>query len=75
MPKKSRVRTPMDSEHVKGTGTLHKSARQYFCLIFWSVSKKISSNKSVLAVDEILRLCVNILAPDDKYSILVKPNF
>ena len=75
MQKQPRVRTLMDSEHVKGSGTLHKSGRQYFCLIFWSVWKRISSNKSVLVVDEILRLCVNILAPDDKYSLLVKPSF
>ena len=34
MPKKPSVRTFMDSEHVKGSETLHKSARQYFYHIF-----------------------------------------
>ena len=34
MPKKPGVRTLIDSEHVKGSETLHKSARQYFCHIF-----------------------------------------
>ena len=34
MPKKSRVRTLMDGQHVKRTERLLKSARQYFCYIF-----------------------------------------
>ena len=72
MPKKPRVRTLMDSQHVKGSETLHESARQYFCHIFWSLWKKISSKNSVLVVSEILRLFVNILTPDEKYSLSVK---
>ena len=72
MPKKPRVRTLMDSEDVKGSGTLHKSAQQYFCLIFWEVWKKIGSKKPVLVVYEILRLCVNILTPNERRSLSVK---
>ena len=72
MPKKPRARTLMDSEHVKGSQTLLKSARQYFCHIFWWLGKGISSENFVLAVSEILRLFVNILTPDDKYSLSVK---
>ena len=75
MPKKPRVRTLMDSQHVKGfkgSESLLKSARQYFCHIFWSLWKKISSKNSFLEVSEILRLFVNILTPDDKYSLSVK---
>ena len=72
MPKKQRIRTLMDSQHVKGSETLHKSAQQYFCHIFWSLWKKISSKNSVLVVSEILRLFVNILTPDEKYSLSVK---
>ena len=34
MRKKPRVRTLMDSEHVKGTERLLKSARPYFCHLF-----------------------------------------
>ena len=34
MPKKPRVRTLMDSQHVKGSERLLKSARQYFCHFF-----------------------------------------
>ena len=75
MPKKPRVRTLMDSQHVKGfkgSESLLKSARQYFCHIFWSLWKEIISKNFVLAVYEIFRLFVNILTPDEKYSIPVK---
>ena len=72
MPKKCRVRTLMDSQHVKGSDTFLKSERQYFCHIFWSLWKEISSKNSVLVVSEILRLFANIFTPDDKYSLSVK---
>ena len=72
MPKKSRVRILMDGQHFKGSETLFKSARQYFCHIFWSVWKKIISKNSVLVVYEILRLLANILRRNDKHSLSVK---
>ena len=72
MPKKPRVRILMDSHHVKVSETLLKYAMQYFCHIFWSLCMKIISKNSVLVVSEILRLFVNILTPDDKYSVSVK---
>ena len=72
MPKKPAFRTLMDSQYVKVSERLLKSAWQYFCHIFWSVLKWISSKKSVLALSEILRLFFNILTPDDKYSLSVK---
>ena len=34
MPEKQRIRTLIDGEHSKGSETLHKSARQFFCLFF-----------------------------------------
>ena len=74
MPEKSRIRTLMDSQHVKGDETLHKSALEYFCQIFWSLWNKISSKILVLVVSEILRLLVDRLTPDDKYSLPVKAN-
>ena len=40
--------------------------------IFCSLWKNFSSKNSVLVVCEILRLFVNILTPDDKYSLSVK---
>ena len=72
MPKKSHLRTLMDSQHVKGSERLLKSARQYFVRFFRSLWKKISSKNSVLVVSQILRLFVNILTPDDKYFVSVK---
>ena len=72
MSEKPSVRTLIDSQHVKGSETLQKSIRQYFCQFFWSLWKKISSKNSFLVVSEILRLFVNILTPDDKYSLSVK---
>ena len=62
----------MDSQHVKGSDTLLKYARQKFCQIFWSLPKSFSSKNSVLVVSEILRLFVKILTADDKYSLSVK---
>ena len=72
MPEKPRIRTVMDSQHVKGSETLHKSARQFFCHIFRLLWKQFSPKKSFLVVSEILRLFVNILTPNDKYSLSVK---
>ena len=34
MPKKPHIRTLMDTQHLKGSETLQKSARQYFYHIF-----------------------------------------
>ena len=72
MPKNLRITTLMNSQHVKGSETLHKSKRQHFCHIFRLLCKKIRLKSSVLVVSEILRLFVNILIPDDKYSCSVK---
>ena len=72
MPKKPRVRTLMDSQHVKGSETLLKSARQRFCEISWSLSKKITPLNAFLESSEILRLFVSIVTPDNKYILSVK---
>ena len=72
MPKKPRVRTLMDSEHVKGPERLLKSARHFFGHIFWPLWKEINSKNSFFVVSEILTRFVNILTPDDNYSLSVK---
>ena len=72
MPKKLHVRKLVDSQDVKASETLLKSARQDFNLIFLSIWRKISSRNSVLVVSEILRLFTNILTPDEKYCLSVK---
>ena len=72
--KSHRVRTLMDSQYVKGSETLLKSARQCFCDIFWSLSKKISPINAFLEVSEILRVFLTRLTPDNKYILSVKAN-
>ena len=72
MPKKPHVRILMDSQRLKRSEKLLKSARQYFCHILWSLWREISSKSSVLIVSEILRLFVSLLTPDEKYSLSVK---
>ena len=72
MPKKPRVRTLIDSHHVKGSEILLKSARQNFPQIYWSLWTKITSKNSILVVSQILRLFVNILTTDEKYSFSLK---
>ena len=72
MPKKSCVRTLMDSQHVKGSEILLQSSRQYFGQSFLLLWREISYKNPFLVVSEILRLFVNILAPDEKYSLSVK---
>ena len=69
MPKERGVRTLMESQQVKWSETLLKSSRQQFCHIFLSIWKNFSSKNSVLVVPEILRLFLNILTPDVKYSL------
>ena len=72
MQKKPRVVTLIYSQHVKQSDKPHKSSRQYFFQIFRSLWKEISSKNSLLVVSETLRLFLNILTPDDKYSLSAK---
>ena len=72
MPKKPSVRILMDSQQVKRSESLPKSARQYLCNIFWSLWREISSKSFVLVVSELLILFDKILTPDDKYCPSVK---
>ena len=72
MPKEPRIRTLMESQHVKRSETLLESGEKYFSHIFDHSEKKIRTKNFVLVVSEVLRLLVNILTPDDKYSLSVK---
>ena len=62
----------MGSQHVKASKTLLKSARPYFFHIFLELWKKISSKNSVLLLSGNLRPFVNILTPNEIYSLSVK---
>ena len=67
--KRSCFRTPFANERVNGFQTLLKSARNHYYHLFSSIRGKLSSNKSPSVWYEILRLFVNALTADDKYSV------
>ena len=70
MSKKSRFRRPFQKQHGKRVKTLLKSERQYLYYNHWSISWKLTYEKSLLVIFKILRLFVNTLTADDKYSLL-----
>ena len=74
MSKKPRFRTPFDSQHAEGSGTLLKSAAQHFYNISILLPKKWSWKMSHLVISEILGLFVNTLNPDNKYSLRISEN-
>ena len=66
--KRSCFRTPFANERVNGFQTLLKSARHHYYALFLSTRGKLSCKKSPTVWYEILRLFVNALTADDKYS-------
>ena len=71
---RSCFRTPFANERVNGFQPLLKSARHYYYPLFSSNRGKLSSKKSPSVFYEILRLFVNALTADDKYSGSKKQN-
>ena len=67
-------RTPFDSQYIKGSQTLLKSARQHFYYIVSSVWDKLSWKMPLLVLLDMSGLSVNILTADDKYSVLNREN-
>ena len=66
--KSSCFRTSFATERVNGFQTLLKSARHNYYPLFLSIRGKLSCKKSPSVWYEILRLFVNALTADDKYS-------
>ena len=66
--KSSCFRTSFASERVTEFQTLLKSARHSYSPPFSSIRGKLSSKKSLSVEYKILRLFVNALTADDKYS-------
>ena len=64
-----KLRTPIDSQHVKGSQTLLKSLGEYFYQIFLSLSGKLSRKTCLSVTSEILGLFVYTSTADDKYSL------
>ena len=68
MLKKSFFRQPIGSQRVNGSQTLLKSERHYFCntvALIWDI---LSWIKLILVTSEMLRLFVDTLTDDAKYS-------
>ena len=66
--KRSCFRTQLANERVNGFQTLLKSARNHYYAHFSSIPSQSSCKKSPSVWYEILRLFVNALTADDKYS-------
>ena len=66
--KRSCFRTPFANELVNGFQTLLKSATHHYYPLFLSIRGKLSRKKSPSRWYEILRLFINALIADDKYS-------
>ena len=73
--KRSFFRTPFGNERDNAFQTLLKSARHHCYALFLSIRGKLSWKKSALVWSEILRLFVNTLTADDKYSSSNMQNF
>ena len=69
MSKMPRFSTLSDSQHVKGSQKLLKSARQQFHNMCSSLWEYFSQKKYFLVMPEIFRTFFNTLILDDKYSL------
>ena len=67
--KKPRFRTLFDSQHVKESQTLVKSAWQYFYHTYSSLGAKLTWKLYPLVICEILEAFVNNLTVDEKYPL------
>ena len=68
-------RRPFGNQRVNVFQTLLKSARQHYYPIFSCIWDMLSLKKSALVSSEILRLFVNTLTADNKYSRCNVDNF
>ena len=75
MSKRSCFRTRFANERVNGFQTLVKSARHHYYPLLSSIRGKLSYKMSPSVWYEILRLFVNALTADDKYSESNMQNF
>ena len=75
MSRRSCFRTPFGNQRVKGLQTPLKVATHHYCPFFPRISGKLSWKKTALLWLNFLRLFVNILTADDKYSYRNMQNF
>ena len=69
MSKKPRFRRPLESQHVKVSQTLVKSARHHFNLIFLTLWQIFSWKTSLLMICEILWPFINTVTATDEYFL------
>ena len=69
MSNNTRFRIPFDSQYVKVFQTLMKSTPQYFYPIILSLWEKVSWKVPLIVIFQILRMLLNTLTADDKYSL------
>ena len=74
MSKKSRFRRPFHKQHSKGAQTLLPSGRKHLNHIYWLLWRWLSWKKRSLVLCKSLRLFVDRLTADDKYSLLNREN-
>ena len=74
MPVKSNIRGVFHNKHGKTAQRLLKSAQRYIYHIRSSLWTYFSWKKSMLVLSKILRLFINTLTDDDKYSLLSSDN-
>ena len=70
MFKNLRFRLPFEKQHGTPVPTLFQSERQNMCHIYWSIWRQLGCKKALLVRCKILRLFVNTLSADEKYSVL-----
>ena len=74
MSKKPLFISPLNSQHVKGSQTLLKSAPQQFYNILSSLSAQLIWKTSLLVISQILGLFVNTLTPNEEYFLNNREN-
>ena len=74
MSKKSHFRGPFDKQYGNSDQTLLKSERQNLWYICWSMWRQLILKECLLVICKVLRLFVNTLTADDKYSLLNRDN-
>ena len=72
--KNSRFRWSFEKQDGKQTQTLLKFQRQNFYDIYWSMWRQLNCKRSLLNICKTLRVFVNILSVNDKFSLLNRDN-
>ena len=72
--KMSRSRRPFEKQHGNANETLLNSEPHHLSHINCSFCRKFSLRKSLLVICKVLRMFVNILTTDDKYSLPNRDN-